>query len=75
MNIEARKILLAQRLFKVQQESILDKIESLLNQKIQLTAEEKNAIDEGLESLEKGHSVPHDKVMERAQKKYPTLYK
>ena len=35
MNIEARKISLVQRLFVIQQESVLDKIEALLKAKNQ----------------------------------------
>jgi predicted transcriptional regulator len=75
MNIEARKISLAQRLFMVQQESMLDKIDELLNQKIKLTVAEKKAIDIGLESLENGRRIPHDEVMEKAKNKYPNLFK
>ena len=75
MNIESRKISLAQRLFLVQQESILDKIDELLNQNIQLSSAEKKAVDLGLKSLEFDGRTSTDEVMKKAQGKYPNLFK
>ena len=74
-NIEARKISLAQRLFAIQQETILDKIEALLSYESSvLTKEQKKAIDIGLKSLDDGRSIPHEKVMEETKKRYPNLF-
>jgi predicted transcriptional regulator len=76
MNIEARKISLAQRLFAIQQETILDKIEALLSREsTTLTKEQKKAIDLGLKSLDDGHSIPHKQVMTETKKRYPKLFK
>ncbi|RLD25301.1 MAG: hypothetical protein DRI54_05170 [Bacteroidetes bacterium] len=75
MNIEARKISLAQRLFAIQQEAILDKIEALLlNESPTLTKEQKKAIDKGLKSLDDGHRIPHEQVMNETKKRYPNLF-
>lgn len=73
MTIEARKISLAQKLFLIQQESVLDKIEELLNEKAILTPSEKNAIDEGINSIKNGR-IPHREVMENFKSKFPKLH-
>jgi len=76
MNIEARKISLAQRLFLVQQETILDKIEKLLTKETSaLTIEQKNAIDLGLDSLDSGKRTAYDEVINETKKRYPNLFK
>jgi predicted transcriptional regulator len=76
MNIEARKISLAQKIFAIQQEMILDKIEALLNQESSspLSKEQKKAIDIGLKSLEEGDKIPHEQVMNETKKRYPNLF-
>lgn len=73
MNIETRKINLAQLLFTVQKESVLDKIEALLNQEESSTfsEEQKQAIHEGLNSP----VTSNDQVMMETRKKYPNLFK
>ena len=75
MNIEARKISLAQQLFAVQQEALLDKIEALLNKEFSLSVPQKKAIDEGLKSLEKGNKLSHDQVMKETKARYSKLFK
>lgn len=75
MNIEARKISLAQKLFAIQQEAILDKIEALLNRESSLTKEQEKAIDLGLKSLDDENKTPHDEVMSETKKRYPNLFK
>lgn len=75
MNIEARKISLAQKLFSIQQVAILDKIEALLNRESSLTKEQKKAIDLGLKSLNEGKKIPHEQVMDETKKRYPQLIK
>ena len=75
MNIEARKISLAQRLFAIQQEAILDKIEALLSFESTLTPDQKKAIDEGIKDLDDGKSSSHQQVMDDTIKRYPNLFK
>jgi len=76
MNIEARKISLAQRLFAIQKETLLDKIEALLvYESTSLTQEQKKAIDMGLKSLDDENKTPHDQVMNETKNRYPNLFK
>lgn len=76
MNIEARKISLAQRLFAIQKETILDKIEALLaHESTSITEEQKKAIDLGLKSLDEGNKIPHEQVMDETKSRYPNLFK
>lgn len=73
MNIETRKINLAQLLFTVQQEAILDKIEALLKKETSsvLSDEQKRAIDEGLVAP----VIPHEQVMSETKNRFPNLFK
>ena len=74
MNIEARKIQLAQLLFNVETNKMLDKVEALLKGEStpQLSDELKAALDEAIES--ENYST-HLEVMERTKKRYPNLFK
>lgn len=75
MNIEARKIVLAQQLLSIQQETILDKIEDILKVKAStLTYEQKNAIDKGLISLEEDKKIPHEQVMKHMKERHPKYF-
>ncbi len=40
----------------------------------QLTDDQKNAIDEGLEELDAGKGIPHEEVMRQTREKYPNLF-
>lgn len=73
MSIESRKISLAQRLFAVQKESILDKIEALLAKESSLTSEQKEAIDKGLYSLNNEDRLTHTQVVNETKNRYPNL--
>ena len=76
MNIEARKISLAQRLFAIQEVTLLDKIEALLTyESSSLTKEQKISIDLGLKNLDDENTIPHEQVMNETKKRYPNLFK
>ena len=76
MNIETRKIILAQQLLSIQQEAILDKIEDILQGKASsVTYEQKDAIDKGLISLDEGKRIPHEHVMEHMKEQHPKYFK
>lgn len=76
MNIDARKISLAHRLFAIQKESILDEIEALLTyESASLTQEQKKAIDMGLKSLDDDNKIPHEQVVNETKNRYPNLFK
>jgi hypothetical protein len=73
MSLESRKINLAQLLFTVQKESILDKVEDLLRKESSTTfsKQQKKAIDEGLDSP----TISHEQVQSETKNKYPNLFK
>ncbi len=76
MSIESRKISLAQQLFAIQQEAILDKIEAILKGEFSvLTNQQKSAIDKGLNTLDNGDKIPHNQVIAETKKRYPNLFK
>lgn len=77
MNIETRKINLAQLLFTIQKEDILDMVEDVLKRETahSITKEQELAIDEGLKSLEEHGGIPHEEVMNRTKQRYPNLFK
>jgi predicted transcriptional regulator len=76
MSIESRKISLAQQLFAIQQEAILDKIEAILKGEFSvLTNQQKSAIDKGLNALENGDKIPHNQVIAETKERYPNLFK
>ncbi|OMQ10961.1 hypothetical protein [[Flexibacter] sp. ATCC 35103] len=73
MNLEARKYQFIQELVKVQDESILEKLELILkaNQNDwfdELSESEKNEIQIGLDQAEKGEFTSHEDVMKRFSK-------
>ncbi|QLC66351.1 hypothetical protein LPB248_08665 [Flavobacterium sp. LPB0248] len=73
MNLEARKYQFIQELVKVEDESILEKLELVLkaNQNDwfdDLSESEKNEIQIGLDQAEKGEVISHEDVMKRFSK-------
>jgi hypothetical protein len=73
MNLEARKYQFIQELVKVEDESILEKLELVLkaNQNDwfdDLSETEKNEIQIGLNQAEKGELTSHEDVMKRFSK-------
>ncbi|WP_264536105.1 hypothetical protein [Flavobacterium sp. N1736] len=73
MDLEARKYQFIQELVKVEDERVLEKLESILkeNQKDwldELSESEKNEIQIGLDQAEKGEFTSHEDVMKRFSK-------
>lgn len=73
MDLEARKYQFIQELVKVEDESVLEKLELVLkaNQNDwfdDLSESEKNEIQIGLDQAEKGEVVSHEDVMKRFSK-------
>ena len=73
MTIEARKIAIVQRLFNVEQKSILDKIEAILSQESILNSDQKEAIDKGLYSLENEERISNEQMLNETKTRYPNL--
>lgn len=57
-------------------DEMFKKMQSCISEeKEELSAELKTALNAGLESLEQGRSSSHEEVMSRMRKKYPNLVK
>lgn len=73
MNLEARKYQFIQKLVKVEDESVLEKLELVLKANEndwfdELSKSEKNEIQIGLDQAEKGEFTSHEDVMKRFSK-------
>ncbi|MCD0468317.1 MULTISPECIES: hypothetical protein [unclassified Flavobacterium] len=73
MDLEARKYQFIQKLVKVEDESVLEKLELILNANQndwfdELSDSEKVEIQIGLDQAEKGEFVSHEEVMKRFSK-------
>ena len=72
MELEEKKMSIIQKLLFVEEESILDRIEDMLNTSGSgLSDEQKKAIDEGLLSLKRGTTYTHEEVMNMVKEKFP----
>ena len=74
MKIEDKKLEIIEWLTQVQDESLLNQIDFLrktdpLNL-ASLTEKEQQAIKQGLQELDEGKGIPHEKVMEDLRNKY-----
>ncbi|MBS7229908.1 hypothetical protein NJT12_23360 [Flavobacterium sp. AC] len=73
MNLEARKYQFIQELVKVEDESVLEKLELILKENQnnwydELSESEKAEIQIGLDQAEKGEFTSHEDVMKRFSK-------
>ena len=76
MDIHAEKIELIRLILETKKESVINKIKQILVQEQdEMTALQKNAVDEAILSLEKGEGVLHDQVMEETKKRYSKYFK
>jgi predicted transcriptional regulator len=80
MNIQAEKLDIIQWLAGVNESSVIKQFMLLkrTNEEttsIDLSQEEKQAIDKGIQSIEAGRAKSHEEVMEITRKKYPQLFK
>lgn len=76
MNIQAIKLKLVQRIINTDKPSLLKKINKILDQEgetdwwDEISDEERASIQEGLDELDRGEGIPHEKVMEELKAKY-----
>ena len=74
MSILAKKLKLIEWLLKIQDETILNKIEIWKEHNIdkwdELTEEQKAEIDEALAELDAGKGIPHEKVMAKLKHRW-----
>ncbi|MFK7049506.1 hypothetical protein FLACOL_00620 [Flavobacterium columnare] len=61
---------------QLQDYSVVEKIKTLMStaDTSTLTNEQKNAIDQALQSIETKGTIPHNTVMEETKKRFPHLY-
>ncbi|MGF7138246.1 hypothetical protein [Roseimarinus sediminis] len=74
MSLEARKINLINWISSVQETDIIDKIEKIQNEKTDwwdtINREDRQAIEEGLEQLDKGEFLTRSQVRNRIKEKF-----
>jgi len=76
MNIQAKKLELVQRILNTNKPSLLEKISKIFEQEgetdwwDELSDEERESIQEGLNQLERGEGIPHEKIMQEIKAKY-----
>lgn len=80
MNIQSEKLDIIQWLASINDSKIIKQFMLLKRSNeertsINLSDEEKNAVEKGLASIKEGRFKLHDEVREATQKKYPDLFK
>ncbi len=76
MDIHATKLEIMKLLLNTQKEQVLEKIKEIFEQEEgidfwdELNAEDKTAINEGVEQLDKGQHVSHESVKEEIKKRF-----
>lgn len=80
MNIQAEKLDIIQWLAQVNDSRVIKKFMLLKKSNEEsivanLSQEEKEAIDKGLQSISEGRFKSHEEVIEATKNKYPTLFK
>lgn len=74
MNLDTRKINLINWISSVQETDIIDEIEKIQKEKTDwwdiLSKEDKQALEEGLEQLDKGESLTRSQVRDKIKEKF-----
>jgi hypothetical protein len=76
MNIQDKKLELIQRILNTNKPSLLEKIAKIFELEgeadwwDELSDEERASIQEGLDQLNRGEGIPHEKVMKEMKAKY-----
>lgn len=74
MNIEARKINLINWISSIQEDSILEKVEKIQQEKADwwdsTSKTDKQCINEGLEQLDKGEHLTHEQVRGKIKERF-----
>lgn len=75
MDINIEKIELAKRILATNNATLIEKVSRIINEEDDLTEAQKTAINEALEEVAQGKTIPHDVVMEETRKRYPQYFK
>jgi len=74
MNLEARKLNLIKWISSIQEDGTLSKVEKVQKEEAdwwdKVSNKDKNAIEEGLDQLDKGEFITRDKVRNRIKERY-----
>ena len=74
MNIQSKKIELVQLILNINKPALLDKIKQLLIQETdwwdELSEEQKDSIEVGLEQANRGETLTHEQVVNEMKEKY-----
>ncbi len=74
MNIETRKINLINWISTIQEDSILEKVENIQKEKADwwdnTSDKDKNAINEGIEQLDRGEHLTHSQVRSKIKERF-----
>ena len=74
MNLEARKVNLINWISSIQESNLIEKLEALQKEGVdwwnKVSKEDKQAIDEGLEQLDRGEFLTHSEVRAKVKEKY-----
>lgn len=75
MDIQASKQKLVKMIMETEDNSLLDEMLSIISNRDLLSDQEKKAINEALEEVEREETIPHDIVMAETRKRYPQYFK
>lgn len=74
MNLEARKLNLINWISSIQEDNILDKVEKIQQEKNDwwdvISDNDKNAINEGIEQLDRGEHLTHSQVRSKIKERF-----
>lgn len=76
MNLQAKKLELVQMILNTERPAILKKVEDVLKKEKatdwwdEISEEERQAIEKGLEEADRGKLIPHEEVMKEVKAKY-----
>ena len=74
MNLEARKLNLINWISSIQEEGILSEVEKVQKEKAdwwdKVSHKDKKAIEEGLDQLDRGEYITHDKVRSKIKDRF-----
>ncbi len=74
MNLEARKLNLINWILSIQEEEVLSKMEKIQHERNDwwdsISQDDKEAIEEGIEQLDRGESISRTQARERIKNRY-----
>ncbi|QYJ67211.1 hypothetical protein [Flavobacterium litorale] len=74
MDIQASKIEVVKMILELEDNSVLEKILSLLKSEEKLTFKQKKGLNAAIEEFENGQGISHDMVMEETKQRYAKYF-